>query len=190
MLTEPSDDELPTFEEPTAAILAATQLQRQLQNPIPTLPRTLSPDYSSDLMPMDAWDGDTDKMSVQDFLCSFHQDVKVTTSSADKAKAFKHYLVANSEADLWFRALPAATKADMDLIDTAMEAQYPMEATVLPTPAEYTMELLKLKLTMELGTRKMGEREVWAHHACRGSKMLRLAAKAGVSATPTYIAYH
>jgi hypothetical protein len=36
-------------------------------------------------MPIDAWDGDTEKMSAQSFLRAFHRDVKVTTSSADKA---------------------------------------------------------------------------------------------------------
>ncbi|KAJ7861933.1 hypothetical protein B0H13DRAFT_2671780 [Mycena leptocephala] len=139
-------------------------------------------------MPMDAWDGDTDKMSAQDFLRAFHRDVKVTTSSTDKAKAFKHYLAADSDVDVWFRALPAATRADMDLIDAAIEAQYPSEATVQPTAAEYGTMLLKCRLTMEeLGTKtKVADRDVWAHHAW-GNKMLRLATKAGVAATTTYI---
>ncbi|KAJ7908529.1 hypothetical protein B0H13DRAFT_1878562 [Mycena leptocephala] len=139
-------------------------------------------------MPMDAWDGDTDKMSVQDFLRAFHRDVKVTTSSADKAKAFKHYLAADSDVDVWFRALPAATRADMDLIEAAIEAQYPSEATVQPTAAEYGTMLLKCRLTMEeLGTKtKAADRDVWAHHVW-GNKMLRLATKAGVAATTTYI---
>ncbi|KAJ7280100.1 hypothetical protein C8J57DRAFT_1501554 [Mycena rebaudengoi] len=139
-------------------------------------------------MPMDAWDGDTDKLSAQDFLRAFHRDVKVTTSSADKAKVFKHYLAANSEVELWFQALPAATRADMDLIDAAIEAQYPSESTVQPSAAEYGTMLLKCKLTMEeLGTKtKVADRNVWAHHAW-GNKMLCLAAKAGVSATTTYI---
>ncbi|KAJ7693139.1 hypothetical protein B0H17DRAFT_1199974 [Mycena rosella] len=139
-------------------------------------------------MPMEAWDGDTDKISAQDFLRAFHRDVKVTTSSADKAKAFKNYLAANSDADDWYQALPATTKLDMDLIDVAIEAQYPAEPTVKQTAAEYGTELLKCKLTKEeLGTKvKVADREVWAHHAW-GTKMLRLALKAGVSATTTYI---
>jgi hypothetical protein len=137
---------------------------------------------------MDAWDGDTDKMSAQDFLRAFHRDVKVSTSSADKAKAFKNYLAANSDADDWFQALPAATKLDMDLIDIALEAQYPAEPKVQPTAAEFATELLRCKLTKEeLGTKvKVADREVWAHHAW-GTKMQRLALKAGVSATTTYI---
>ncbi|KAJ7906121.1 hypothetical protein B0H13DRAFT_2333808 [Mycena leptocephala] len=138
-------------------------------------------------MPMDAWDGDTDKMSAQDFLRAFHRDVKVTTSSADKAKAFKHYLVADSDVDVWFRALPVGTRANMDLIDAAIEAQYPSEATVQPTEAEYGTMLLKCRLTMEeLGTKKVADRDVWAHHAW-GNKMLRIATKAGVAKTTTYI---
>jgi hypothetical protein len=139
-------------------------------------------------MPMDAWDGDTDILSVQDFLRAFHRDVKVMTSSADKAKAFKHYLVAASDVDVWFQALPAATRADMDLIDTALELQYPSAAMVQLTTAEYSTELLKSRLSMEeLGTKtKVADRDVWAHHAW-ANKMLRLAAKAGVSATTTYI---
>ncbi|KAF8182185.1 hypothetical protein K438DRAFT_1975723 [Mycena galopus ATCC 62051] len=88
-------------------------------------------------MPMDAWDGDTDKMSVQDFLRAFYRDIKVSTSNADKAKAFKNYLAANSDADDWFQALPAATKLNMDLIDIAIEAQYLAEPTVEPTAAEF-----------------------------------------------------
>ncbi|KAJ7248273.1 hypothetical protein B0H12DRAFT_1020125 [Mycena haematopus] len=127
-------------------------------------------------------------MSAQDFSRAFHRDVKVTTSSTDKAKAFKHYLVAGSDVDIWYRALPAATRADMDLIDAALELQYPSEATVQPSAAEYGTELLKCRLTMEeLGTKtKVADRDVWAHHAW-GNKMLRLATKAGVSATATYI---
>ncbi|KAJ6529696.1 hypothetical protein B0H19DRAFT_1274089 [Mycena capillaripes] len=139
-------------------------------------------------MPMDAWDGDTDKMSAQDFLRAFHHNVKVSTSSADKAKAFKNYLAANSDADDWFQALPTATKLDMDLIDITIEAQYPAEPTVQPTAAEFGTELLRCKLAKEeLGTKvKVADREVWAHHAW-STKMMRLAAKAGVSATTTYI---
>ncbi|KAJ7649206.1 hypothetical protein B0H17DRAFT_1215420 [Mycena rosella] len=139
-------------------------------------------------MPMETWDGDTDKMSAQDFLRVFHRDVKVKTSSADKAKAFKNYLAANSDADDGYQALPAATKLDMDLIDVVIEAQYPAESTVKQTATEYGMELLKCKLMKEeLGTKvKVADREVWAHHAW-GTKMLHLALKAGVSATTTYI---
>ncbi|KAF8199387.1 hypothetical protein K438DRAFT_1583566 [Mycena galopus ATCC 62051] len=127
-------------------------------------------------------------MSAQDFLRAFHRDVKVSTSNADKAKAFKNYLAANSDADDWFQALPAATKLNMDLIDIAIEAQYPAEPTVQPTAAEFGTELLRCKLTKEeLGTKvKVADHEVWAHHAW-GTKMLRLAMKAGVSATTTYI---
>ncbi|KAJ7158061.1 hypothetical protein C8R46DRAFT_907967 [Mycena filopes] len=127
-------------------------------------------------------------MSAQSFLRAFHRDVKVTTSSADKAKAFKMYLVPGSEVDDWFAALPAPTRADMDLIDAALDAQYPSEATVQPTQAEYATDLLKARLTMEeLGTKvKLADHEVWAHHAW-ANKVLRLAAKAGVAATTTYI---
>ncbi|KAJ7206013.1 hypothetical protein GGX14DRAFT_367669 [Mycena pura] len=127
-------------------------------------------------------------MSAQDFLRAFHRDVKVSTSSADKAKAFKNYLAANSDADDWFQALPVATKLDMDLIDMAIEAQYPAEPKVQPTAAEFATELLRCKLTKEeLGTKvKVADREVWAHHAW-GTKMQRLALKAGVSTTTTYI---
>ncbi|KAJ7082085.1 hypothetical protein B0H15DRAFT_785971, partial [Mycena belliarum] len=127
-------------------------------------------------------------MSAQSFLRAFHRDVKVTTSSADKAKAFKMYLVPGSEADDWFSALPTATKGDMDAIDTALEAQWPSETTVQPTQAEYGTDLLKSRLAMaELGTKvKVADHEVWAHHAW-ANKMLRLAAKAGVSGSTTYI---
>ncbi|KAJ7463665.1 hypothetical protein FB451DRAFT_1403685 [Mycena latifolia] len=139
-------------------------------------------------MPMDAWDGNTDKMSAQDFLWAFHRDVKVSTSSADKAKAFKNYLATNSDADDWFQALPAATKLDMDLIDIANEAQYPAEPKVQPTATEFGTELLRCKLTKEeLGTKvKVADRKVWAHYAW-GTKMQRLVLKAGVSATTMYI---
>ncbi|KAJ7706875.1 hypothetical protein B0H17DRAFT_1125692 [Mycena rosella] len=173
-----SDDELPTFEKPPSPIENA---------PAPANTTTI-PDYDSDTMPMEAWDGDMDKMSAQDFLRAFHHNVKVTTSSTDKAKAFKNYLAANSDTDDWYQALPATTKLDMDLIDIAIEAQYPAEPTVKQTAAEYGTELLKCKLTKEeLGTKvKVVDREVWAHHAW-GTKMLRLALKAGVSATTTYI---
>jgi hypothetical protein len=139
-------------------------------------------------MAMDAWDGDTEKMSTQDFLRAFHRDVRTVTTGADKAKAFKNYLVTNSDVDVWFQALPVATHTDMDLINAAMEAQYPSEATVQPTQAEYATTLLKCKLTTEeLGTKtKVADREIWSHHNW-GNKMLRLAAKAGVSNTTTYI---
>ncbi|KAJ6611909.1 hypothetical protein B0H10DRAFT_2223579 [Mycena sp. CBHHK59/15] len=170
------DDQLPTFEQPQAINILHT----------PSI--TTTPDYDSDEMPMDAWDGDTDKLSAQDFLRGFHRDVKVSASSADKAKAFKNYLVANSDTDDWYKTLPAATKVNMDLIDIAIEAQYPAEATVQQSPAEYTTDLLRLKLTMEeLGTKvTIADREVWAHHAwC--AKMMCLVLKANVSTTTTYI---
>ncbi|KAJ7189895.1 hypothetical protein GGX14DRAFT_382772, partial [Mycena pura] len=178
--SETSDEEdLPTFEK------LLSPIQR-----VSSVPTTLppAPDYESETMPMDAWDGDTDKMSTQDFLRAFHRDVKVSTSSADKAKAFKNYLAANSDADDWSQALPAATKLDMDLIDTAIEVQYPAEPKVQLTPAEFATELLRCKLTKEeLGMKiKVADREVWAHHAW-GTKMQRLALKAGVSTTTTYI---
>ncbi|KAJ7710889.1 hypothetical protein B0H17DRAFT_1123973 [Mycena rosella] len=177
-----SDDQLPTFEEPLAnSILHAPSVTT-------TTFHTTTPDYDSDEMPMDAWDGDTDKLSAQDFLRGFHRNVKVSTSSTDKAKAFKNYLVANSDADDWYKTLPAATKADMDLIDIVIEVQYPAEATVQQSLAEYATDLLRLKLTMEeLGTKVIvADREVWAHHAwC--AKMMRLALKANVSTTTTYI---
>ncbi|KAJ7622986.1 hypothetical protein B0H17DRAFT_1151494 [Mycena rosella] len=70
---------------------------------------TTTPDDDSDTMPIDAWDGDTEKMSAQSFLRAFHRDVKM-------------YLVPGSEADDWFAKLPAATHADMDLIDTCSNA--------------------------------------------------------------------
>ncbi|KAJ7176151.1 hypothetical protein C8R43DRAFT_1118677 [Mycena crocata] len=139
-------------------------------------------------MAMGAWDGDTEKMSAQDFIRAFHRDAKGIPSKAGKAEAFRNYLISGSDIDDWFKTLPDATKIDMDLIDAAVEAQYPEEATVQPTAAEYGTELLRCKLTMaELGTRvKVADREVWAHHAwC--TKILRLAMKAGVSATTTYI---
>jgi hypothetical protein len=98
------------------------------------------------------------------------------------------YLVLGSEADEWFATLPAATHADMDLIDATLDAQYPAEVTVQPTQAEYATELLQAQLTMEeLGTKvKLGDYDVWAHHAWI-NRTLRLAAKAGVAKTTTYI---
>ncbi|KAF8200623.1 hypothetical protein K438DRAFT_1966094 [Mycena galopus ATCC 62051] len=165
-----SNDELPLFEKPPSPILRALTPTTRISS------KTISPNYDSDTMPMDTWDGDTDKMSVQDF-------------SADKAKAFKHYLVAGSDVDIWYRALLAATRADMDLIDAALELQYPSDITVQPTAAEYITELLKCRLTMEeLGRTKtkVAEHDVWVHHAW-ANKMLRLATKAGVSAATTYI---
>jgi hypothetical protein len=93
-------------------------------------------------------------MSTQDFLWVFHRDVRTVMTGADKAKAFKNYLVANSDVDVWFQVLPTETRTDMDLINAAMEVQYPLEATVQPTQAEYATMLLKCKLTMEeLGTK-------------------------------------
>ncbi|KAJ7606290.1 hypothetical protein DFH06DRAFT_1019452 [Mycena polygramma] len=127
-------------------------------------------------------------MSAQSFLRAFHRDVKVTTSSADKAKAFRMYLVPGSEADQWYEGLPAATRADMDKIDTAIDVQYPAEVSVQPTEAEYATEILQARLSMEeLGTKvKHGENEVWAHHVWI-NKVARLATKAGVAKTTTYI---
>ncbi|KAJ7137884.1 hypothetical protein C8R44DRAFT_868254 [Mycena epipterygia] len=166
-LSLPSDNELPTFEE-----APATNTPRAPSPTSTTTFHTTTPDYKSDEMPMDAWDGDTDKLSAQDFLRGFHRDVKVSTSSTDKTKAFKNYLVSGSDADEWYKALPAVTKADMDLIDTAIEAQYPAEATLT---------------TEEIGTKvTVADREVWAHHAwC--TKMMRLGLKANVLAMTTYI---
>ncbi|KAJ7172817.1 hypothetical protein C8R43DRAFT_1230934 [Mycena crocata] len=139
-------------------------------------------------MAMDAWDGDTEKLSAQDFLRAFHRELRTVPTSAGKAVLFKNYLVSGSDVDDWFQALPAATRADMDLIDSAVEDQYPPETTVQPTQAEYATTLLKCRLTMEeLGTKtKVADREVWSHTAW-ANKMLRLATKAGVSKTSTYI---
>ncbi|KAF8175642.1 hypothetical protein K438DRAFT_1847439 [Mycena galopus ATCC 62051] len=178
--TQSSNGDLPLFEKPPSPIPRARTPNT------PTVTRPISPGYDSDTMPMDAWDGDTDKMCAQDFSRAFHRDVKVTMSSTNKAKASKHYLVAGSDVDIWYRALLA--HADMDLIDAALELQYPLEATVQPTAAEYGTELLKCRLTMEeIRTKtKVADRDVWSHHAW-ANKMLHLAMKAGVSATSTYI---
>lgn len=137
---------------------------------------------------MDAWDGDTDKLSAQDFLRAFHRDTRPSTSGADKAKAFKNYLVAGSEVDTWYKSLSAAIRADMDLLDTAIEDRYPSQETVQPTAAEYGVMLVKEKLRMEeLGTKvKVADRDVWAHHAW-ANKMLRFATNAGVEKTSIYI---
>jgi hypothetical protein len=116
-------------------------------------------------------------------------DLRTSTHShTEKAKAFKNYLAANSDADDWFQALPAATKLNMDLINIALEAQYPAEPKVQPTAVEFGTELLRCKLTKEeLGTKvKVADREVWVYHAW-GTKMQRLVLKAGVSAMTTYI---
>jgi hypothetical protein len=76
----------------------------------------------------------------------------------------------------------------MDLIDAALDAQYPAEVTVQPTQAEYATELLQAWLTAEeLGTKlKLGDHDVWAHHVWI-NKILHLATKAGVAKTTTYI---
>ncbi|KAJ7870660.1 hypothetical protein B0H13DRAFT_2350282 [Mycena leptocephala] len=84
-------------------------------------------------MPMDAWDGDTDKMSAQDFL---------------RASTRRRRLVPGA---------PRATKLDMDLIDIALEAQYPAEPKVQPTAAEFATELLRCKLTKE----ELARRSKW-----------------------------
>ncbi|KAJ7209816.1 hypothetical protein B0H12DRAFT_1278866 [Mycena haematopus] len=114
--------------------------------------------------------------------------MRASTLDADKAKAFKNYLVSGSEADRWFKALPVATRASMDLIDAAVEAQYPEQQEVQPTAGEYGAMLTKEKLKMEeLGTKvTVADREVWAHHAW-ASKMLRYATSAGISGTDTYV---
>ncbi|KAJ7142843.1 hypothetical protein C8R44DRAFT_603367 [Mycena epipterygia] len=137
---------------------------------------------------MDAWDGDTEVLSAQDFLRAFHRDVRATTPGPDKAKAFKNYLVAGSEADIWYKALPLATRQDMDLLDAAVEDRYPAQETVQPTPVEYGVMLVKEKLKMEeLGTKiKVADRDVWAQHAW-ASKMLRFATNAKIEKTDTYI---
>ncbi|KAJ6456905.1 hypothetical protein C8R45DRAFT_1185017, partial [Mycena sanguinolenta] len=129
-----------------------------------------------------------DTLSAQDFLRAFHRDTRASTPSADKAKAFKNYLVAGSEVDIWYKGLPAATKADMDLLDAAIELRYPAQDTVQPTEVEYGVMLVKEKIRMEdLGTKvKVAERDVWAHLAW-ANKMQRLATSAGVAATATYI---
>ncbi|KAJ7071901.1 hypothetical protein B0H15DRAFT_793145, partial [Mycena belliarum] len=139
-------------------------------------------------MPVDAWDGDTDKVPAQDFLRAFHRNMKPGTSSADMAKAFKNYIVFGSDADRWYNKLSTATKGDMDLIDTAIEAEYPGEVEVQPTEGEYGVMLTKEKIKAEdLGTKvKVADRDVWAHHAW-ANKVMRLATSAGLSGTATYI---
>ncbi|KAJ7141492.1 hypothetical protein C8R44DRAFT_604666 [Mycena epipterygia] len=137
---------------------------------------------------MDAWGGDTDKLSTQDFLRAFHHDTRASTFSTDKAKAFKNYLVAGSEVDTWYKALSAATKTDMDLLDAVIEARYPTQEAIQPTAAEYGVMLVCAKLKMEeLGTKvKVADRNVWAQHVW-ANKMLLLATNAKVETTSTYI---
>ncbi|KAJ7165715.1 hypothetical protein C8R43DRAFT_878297 [Mycena crocata] len=127
-------------------------------------------------------------MSAEDFVRAFHRGIGAAPTSTAKATAFRNYLVSGSEADTWFKALPAATKLDMDLIEKALEEQYPTQETVQPTAAEYGVRLVKEKLRVEeLGTRvKVADREAWAHHAWP-NRMLRLATNAGVVTTNTYI---
>ncbi|KAJ7107511.1 hypothetical protein C8R44DRAFT_637349 [Mycena epipterygia] len=137
---------------------------------------------------MDAWDGDTEKQSAQDFLRSFHRDVRASTPGPDKAKALKNYLVAGSEVDIWYKTLPLATRQDMDLVEAEFEKRYPEQEPVLPSAAEYGVKLVKERLRMEdLGTKvTMANREVWAQHAW-AAKMLALATSAKVETTSTYI---
>jgi hypothetical protein len=97
---------------------------------------------------MDAWDGDTDKLSAQDFLRAFHREQR-TTASADKAKAFKNYLVSGSEVDIWYKGLTTGVKADMDQVEAALEAKYPEQESVQPTKAEYEVMLTREKLKEE-----------------------------------------
>jgi hypothetical protein len=136
---------------------------------------------------MDAWDGDTDKLSAQDFLRAFHREQR-TTASADKAKTFKNYLVSGSEVDIWYKGLTTGVKADMDQVEAALEAKYPEQESVQPTKAEYEVMLTREKLKEEeLGKRvKVADKEVWAHHAW-ATKMVRLANNAGVAAGNTYM---
>ncbi|KAJ7748249.1 hypothetical protein B0H14DRAFT_3513840 [Mycena olivaceomarginata] len=136
---------------------------------------------------MDAWDGDTDKLSAQDFLRAFHREQR-TTASADKAKTFKNYLVSGSEVDIWYKGLGTGIKADMDQLEAALEAKYPEQESVQPTKAEYEVMLTREKLKEEdLGKRvKVADKEVWAHHAW-ATKMARLANNAGVAAGSTYM---
>ncbi|KAJ7279185.1 hypothetical protein C8J57DRAFT_1503004 [Mycena rebaudengoi] len=139
-------------------------------------------------MPMDAWDGNTDVQSAQDFLHTFHWDTLATTSNADKAKAFKNYLVSGSEVDVWYQLLSMAVRNDMDQLDAEIEAQYAAQVTVQPSKAEYGVMLVKEKLKMEeLGTKvKIADRDVWAHHAW-ASKVLCYATSVGVEKTMMYI---
>ncbi|KAJ7430510.1 hypothetical protein FB451DRAFT_474171 [Mycena latifolia] len=134
-------------------------------------------------------DGDTDIVSAQDFMRSFHRDMKVTTSKANKAAQFQYYLVAGSEVDVWYKGLDPAIQSDMDALDAAVEVRYPAQEIVQPTVAEYELELTKTVLKMEdLDTKvKVADKEVWAHHAW-ANKVMRLATKAEIATTKSYIA--
>lgn len=125
--------------------------------------------------------------NAQDFLRSFRRELRDSDDAA-KTASFRDYLRSKSDADDWYEQLPAATKADWGLLQTAFDEQYPAPVRVAKTTAEYERELMeKVLAEKDLGKQveKAGEK-IWTHVAW-ADDILRIAKQAGVAGSKQYI---
>ncbi|KAF5372750.1 hypothetical protein D9615_010133 [Tricholomella constricta] len=131
--------------------------------------------------------GDRPDKNAQDFFCTFNRAMG-DKSDDIKCRLFVNYLRADSEADEWYAALPAAIRADWDDTETAFHARWPKATIACKTALEYEEEILAMKLKeATLGSKEtVAGRDVYTHIAW-ADRMGALVSRAGLVTGTTYV---
>ncbi|KAF5381321.1 hypothetical protein D9615_008404 [Tricholomella constricta] len=131
--------------------------------------------------------GDRPDENAQDFFRAFNRAMGDKNDDI-KRRLFVNYLRADSEADEWYAALPAAIRADWADIETAFHARWPKATIARKTALEYEEEILAMKLKeATLGSKEtVAGRDVYTHIAW-ADRMSALVSRAGLAAGTTYV---
>ncbi|KAG6851819.1 hypothetical protein C0991_005741 [Blastosporella zonata] len=110
--------------------------------------------------------------------------------NALKRRQFLNCLHSGGAAEIWYNALPDATKADWSLVEDAFHAKWPPVKIAAKCMEEYEEELLSCRMKDEaLGLKEqVADREVWSHIAW-ANKMGKLASGASIMNSKTYIGH-
>ncbi|KAG6847855.1 hypothetical protein C0991_001320, partial [Blastosporella zonata] len=135
------------------------------------------------------WGDDTHNENAQDFFKSFNYAMG-SKDDAHKRRQFLNCLHSGGAAEVWYTALPEATKADWSLVEDAFHAKWPPVKIAAKRTEEYEEELLSCRMKDEvLGLKEqVADREVWSHIAW-ADKMGKLASGAGIMDSKTYIGH-
>ncbi len=128
--------------------------------------------------------------SPQDFLSMFWHVMDDRNILADDRPAkFKHYVAAGSDAMEWYAELKKEDKEKWEKFSTAFNARWPLILATAKTQEEKEEELTAYALKEEdLRVKKtLGGVEMWSHDLW-SREVLRLAKRAGVASSKTYIA--
>ncbi|KAG1744109.1 uncharacterized protein EDB91DRAFT_1050817 [Suillus paluster] len=110
------------------------------------------------------------------------------TVSTNKLDTFGDYLGTSSQAETWFKNIPATSKATWTTLVTVFEARWPPIKIAEKTNAEYEKELLDHTLqSMEVGKKTtLYDRECWMHIAW-AVKTLQLAMNVEIAQSTSMI---